>query len=137
MGDERRRPISKRLPPDENIQDLNVPMSVELSFATSAKISDMSVLEKVIELALGDLERRFAKEGFKLYLRTGQVRPMTQEELLSILPRKVHMAREQSGGVLKQICETAHVSWKNLTTNPDEVTCKRCLRLIEGALVHV
>jgi hypothetical protein len=132
-----RRTISKRLQPDENIQDLIVPISVEMSFATSAKISDMSILEKVIELALGDLENRFAKEGFKLYLRTGQVRPMTQEELLSILPRKVHMAREQSGGVMNQICETPHVSRKNLTTNTDEVTCKRCLRLIEGALKDV
>jgi hypothetical protein len=132
-----RRPLLKRLEADEDIQDLNVPMSIEMSFATSAKISEMGILEQVIEKAVGDLEKRFAKEGFKLYVRTGLVHAMTQEELISILPRKVHMAEVRDGKALKQICETPHVSYKNLTTNETEVTCKRCLKLIEGALKHV
>jgi len=133
---DRPRPLLKRLQPDEDIQDLNVPMSVELSFATSAKISEAGVLEQVIEKAILDLEKRFAKEGFKLYMRAGLVKPMTQEELLSILPRKIHMAHKVNGRSA-QICETPHVSYKNLTSNEAEVTCKRCLKLIEGTLKNV
>jgi hypothetical protein len=127
-----RRPLLKRFGPDEDVLDLQVPISVEISFATSAKLSEMPILEKVIERAIADAQARFEREGFKFYVRAGVVKPMTQEELLSILPRKVHMARE-TGGNLKQICETPHVSQKNLTLNEDEVTCKRCLKILEGA----
>lgn len=130
------KPLLKRLGADEDILDLVVPISVEISFATSAKISDMAILEKVLERALEDAQKRFDKEGFKLYVRSGLVKPMTQEELLAVLPRKVHMAREINGR-LSQICETPHVSHKNLTTNETEVTCKRCLKVIEGVLKNV
>jgi len=75
---DRKRPLLKRFEADEGIQDLQVPMSVELSFATSAKISDTELLEKVLGRAVEDLGKRFEKEGFKLYMRTGLVKPMTQ-----------------------------------------------------------
>lgn len=56
------------------------------------------------------------------------VRPMSQEELLAIIPRKIHKAAYHvKNGWL---CNTPHVSPKNLTDNDSEVTCKLCLRVL-------
>jgi hypothetical protein len=128
-------PVFKRLGAvdDEGLLDLNVPISVEVKFATGAKIRDMALLEAVIDLALADVEQRFEKEGFKLYARGGLVKPMTQEELLAMVPRKKHMAREHGPG-MRQICDTPHVARKHLVTSIDKVTCKRCLKLIDDEL---
>lgn len=131
IEDERPRPLYKRMSDDKDVHNLVVPMSIELSYVTSAKIADMPALEKLIDHAFQDLEARFEKAGFKLYVRSGLVKAITQADLLTILPRKMHMAQTLSSGVLNQICDTPHVSAKNLTTNEDAVTCKRCLKLIE------
>jgi hypothetical protein len=123
--DNGRQPLHKRLPQSDDIHDMQVPMAIEVDFVTSAKLSDMGILETVLDLAVKDLQKRFEKDGFKCFLRTGLVRPMTQEELLTIIPRKVHMARDA-----QQICDTPHVSKKNLTEDPDDVTCKKCLKIL-------
>ncbi len=116
-------PLNKRFGPSSDVGSMQVPMAVDLSFATSAKLDDMEILEKVLELAVADVVKRFEKDGFKVIIRAGQVRPMTQEEFLSILPRKVHM----SDGAGDWICDTSRVSLKNVTTDAEQVTCKSCL----------
>lgn len=133
--DPRVGPVFKRLEAadDDGLLDLNVPISVEVKFATGARIRDMVALEQVIDQALADVEARFEKEGFKLYARLGHVKPMTQEELLAMVPRKKHMARQHGSG-LRHICDTPHVSPKHLVTSIDKVTCKRCLKLIDDEL---
>ena len=123
-----KRPIYKKLDPSEEIGDIQCPMSIELHFATTSKISDMPILEKVLERAIEDVHKRFEKDGYKVYVRTGLVRPMTQEELVSLIPRKVHF--RQNG---RQICDTTHVAAKNLTDNRAEVTCKLCLKRMPPA----
>lgn len=117
-----------KIEPSEDIGDLVVPMSVELSFATTSKVSDTTLMEQVLALAIEDVQKRFEKDGFKLYIRAGNVRPMTQEELLTLIPRKIHMADGVDGA---QICTTPHVSAKNLTTDASKVTCKLCLKALK------
>jgi hypothetical protein len=112
-----------KLEPSEDLGQMMVPVAIDLSFVTSVKLEDMPILEQVLAKTTEDVLKRFQKDGFKVFVRAGVVRPMTQEELLSILPRKVHMAHEDGW-----LCDTAHVALKNVTDNRDDVTCKLCLK---------
>jgi len=116
-----------KVPPSSDLTEMVVPVAIEVSLATSVKLDDIPILEKVLEKAVEDVLKRFEKDNFRIFVRTGTVRPMTQDELLSIIPRKVHMAL--ASGLW--LCTTPHVSPKNLTQNPDEVTCKLCLKVME------
>lgn len=111
---------------DEAMGQMQVPVAIDLSFATSAKLDDMGILEQVLAKAVDDVLKRFEKDGFRIFVRAGVVRPMTQEELLSIIPRKVHMTNGLDGW----LCKTAHVSPKNVTSDATEVTCKLCLKVM-------
>lgn len=122
----KKKPLLKRIEPSEDIRDIQCPMSIEVSFATSAKISDMGVLDKVLEVVIAEARKKFESEGFKTWVRVGLVKPMTQEELLTIIPRKMHFMRDG-----RQVCRTEFVSPKNLTDDPKEVTCKLCLKVLE------
>lgn len=116
-------PLNKRIGPSEDIGSMSIPMAVDLSFATSAKSDDADILEKVLDLAIQDVIKRFERDGFKVFIRAGQVRPMSQEELLSLIPRKVHLSNGADGW----LCETPRVSMKNVTREWTAVTCKSCL----------
>lgn len=125
MSDDPRKGVFGRIPPSDDLGKMMVPTAIDLHFVTSAKLDDQEILEQVLQLAIDDVLKRFQKDGFQTFLRGGQVRPMTQEELLSIIPRKVHMATDSDRGWL---CDTPHVSLKNVTANKAEVTCKKCLK---------
>lgn len=59
--------------------------------------------------------------GLHVQKTIGQVRPMTQQEALQFIPRRFHFDK---GG--EQLCDTAYVSKKMLTTDESKVTCKLC-----------
>lgn len=122
-------PLLKRLGPDREISKLPVPMAIDLSFVTSAKAEDAAILEKVLELAVQDVLKRFERDGFKTYIREGLVRPITKEELLSILPRKTHMGWSGDKGWL---CDTPHVAARNISFDEQKVTCRSCLKKLGG-----
>ncbi len=120
--------LTRTIEPPENsmdVEDMVVPVCVDITVVTNSKLSEFPILDKVLNLAVKDALARFEKEGFRAFLHHGKVRPMSQDELLSILPRKVHFVPLPGE---KHICDTAHVAKKNLTLDPDKVTCKLCLR---------
>lgn len=100
-------------------------MKVEIQVISQAKLSEMPIFEKVVDRIVEDVLARLAKEGFRGNSVTGLVRPITQEELLVLLPRKKHMKTD--GGWL---CRTEFVARKNLTNDQSEVTCKLCREIL-------
>lgn len=117
--------LGKKLEPSEDLATMQVPFAIDLDIATSAKIEDLPILEQVLTKAVEDVLKRFAKDGFRAFLRTGVVRPMTQEELLACIPRKIHISNGHGGWK----CATAHVASKNITIDWAQVTCKLCQKL--------
>jgi hypothetical protein len=124
-----RKPLSKRIEAEEAVRNISVPISLEVKLVTSSKLSEMGLLEHVLDLALKDVKERFTKEGFVLHVAGGSVRPMAQDELLALLPRKMHLTL--NGGE-SQACKTEYVARKQLTEDHTKVTCKRCLARIAG-----
>jgi len=78
-------------------------------------------LDKAVRAFYDDCDAK----GVSVIQAGGQVRPMTREEALAIVPRKKHL--EVNG---THACRTPHVSARNLVKDPEKVTCKLCLKLI-------
>lgn len=116
---------------EETREELQVPYVLELKLVVSVTPSDVPALREM-QLELASLAReqlgRTRREKRKLYFAGGDVRPLTQEELLAVLPRKVHL-RTAAG---RWACTTAHVSPRNLTDDRAAVTCKLCQAVIAG-----
>jgi hypothetical protein len=121
-GEDNRKPLREYIEADEGVYDLNCPMAIELKFVTSSKLSEMEVLREVIKRVREDLLKRFDKEGFPAFVLDGEIRPMTQDELLACIPRKMHL-RSGDGW----LCRTARVGAKHITNDRTKVTCKLCL----------
>lgn len=119
-----------KIGPSPDLSNLLVPLRIEVDFATSAKLDDIGRLEQVLEKAVEDVQKRFAKDGYTIYVRSGTVRPMSQEELLALIPRKIHLAADGQDGTPGWLCKTAHVAAKNITSERDDVTCKLCLKAL-------
>lgn len=102
-------------------------MTLDFSVIVGAKIGDVDVLAKILEDAINEVLRSCTAHNIDAYLRYGQVRPTRHEELVAIIPRKVHYTADG----LKQFCDTVHVSKKNLTNDRSKVTCKLCLKLMQ------
>jgi len=66
--------------------------------------------------------------GISVVEARGQMRGMTQEEVLRLVPRRFHMAGPEN----RQVCKTPHVSQRFLTKDRDKVTCKLCLEELRG-----
>ncbi len=111
------------------VEDMMVPVCIDLVVVSNSKISEFPLLEKVLQVVVQDALQKFEKEGFRSFLHSARVRPMSQEELISIVPRKVHYAPDDI-----QVCDTAHVSKKNLTKDREKVTCRLCIRKMEPPL---
>jgi hypothetical protein len=118
------KPLYKHLSrDDDNAEDMVCPMRVELQVASSAKLSEMPAFELLVEQIVDLVEAQLAAAGYGSFAVTGLVRPMTQAELVVLLPRKRHM---QAGD--GWLCKTSFVARQNITADPSEVTCKLCLR---------
>ena len=103
-----------------------IPCGITLDFSVvvSATLGDVPQLEAFLRATVLDVVAKLAAFKMRAYIRKTDVHPITQEELLSVIPRKVHF--EHDG---RQVCATAFVSLKNLTTDPSLVTCKLCRKL--------
>ncbi len=126
MDDDEKRPLVKQLQPSGDIRDLHVPMAIELSLATSAKLADMGELEKTLDQAVQEVLKRFEGNGFQVFIRAGFVRPMAKEDLVEIVPRKFHMLSREG----RQTCDTQYVAKRYLTKNSEKVTCRKCMKLL-------
>lgn len=102
------------------------PISIDLTFVTSGCMADMRVIESVMRWLRDAAHERFTNAGFQVMLKKALVRPMSRNELLALIPRKIHY--EKKG---RQICTTSHVSGKNLTKDKTAVTCKLCLHRLD------
>lgn len=73
-----------------------------------------------------------------IYVDEYNVVPLRQEEILNLVPRKVHYAPDDSphkwtrkldgDQIPAQVCVTPRVGQRWLTKNPLETTCKLCLK---------
>lgn len=98
---------------------------IEVSIIGTAPASAFPALQDVARAVQEELTRRFVGHGGKsAHPRWAEVRPATREELLKFVPRKVHYAPDLD----KWVCDTVHVSKRNLTSNKEEVTCRLCRR---------
>lgn len=77
---------------------------------------------------LKDFHAQCEKIGLSLIRTNAGIRPMTQEEILSVVPRKFHLVG--TGG--SQACSTPFVSPKYLTRDATKVTCKLCKQKLDG-----
>ena len=112
-----------------NADALPVPVAMELSIICAATIGDVDDLHAILDEARRALMHRigaYLGSNDRVFLRSGETRLATQEELLACVLRKMHMRGEGPRGI-GQICSTRFVSSKNLTDNPVEVTCKLCI----------
>ena len=103
-----------------------IPCGITLDFSViaAATLGDVPELEAFLRTTVLDVVAKLAALKMKAYIRRTDVHPVTQEELLSVIPRKIHF--EHDG---RQVCATAFVSPKNLTTDSSLVTCKLCRKL--------
>ena len=84
-----------------------IPCGITLDFSVvvSATLGDVPQLEAFLRATVLDVVAKLAAFKMRAYIRKTDVHPITQEELLSVIPRK------------------------NLTTDPSLVTCKLCRKL--------
>lgn len=120
---------SKGIEPSADLVELAIPMIIELTLVATCKISERDLLHAVLDKALEEMRGLFGENEFQLFSRGGEVRPATEEEVQDLLPRKMHL-RDQDDPH-KWVCDTRHVSQKNITDDKDKVTCKLCCRWIE------
>jgi len=106
---------------------VNFPLGtvVEVSIIGSVSSGAYLELQTMANEMQATLMKRFVELGGKAaHPRWAEVRPATREELLHFIPRKVHYSENGQ----KWICDTAHVSRRNLTSNKEAVTCRLCRR---------
>lgn len=111
----------RRVQPQGDPDKLRLALSMNLCMIVAGKVGDMDSLKTVLEHAVDLIQAECKKLDIDAYLHTADVRPAHHDLLLAVYPRRVHFVQ---GG--RQICDTAHVSTKNLTKNEAEVTCKLC-----------
>lgn len=113
--------------------NLPVPVAMELSIICAATVGDVDELHALLEEAkVGLMGRLGAKLGTgKVFLRRGETRLATQEELLACIPRKLHLLAYYQGGAQVHACSTSRVSQKNITEDEAAVTCKLCRYIID------
>lgn len=116
----------KRVQPKGDPANLRLALTLNMTMIVGSKVGDMDRLKEVLEHACDLLQNECKELGIDAFLYNADVRPAPHEMLLAVQPRRVHYA--PTG---RQICDTAHVSYKNLSKNPDEVTCKLCLKRMD------
>ncbi len=100
---------------------------IELSSIGVVSATLFPELQTLAETFEAEVRARIEAAGASsMHRRWAEVRPASREELLNFVPRKVHLS-ERKG---TWICSTQHVSYKNLTTVKEEVTCRLCRRLL-------
>jgi hypothetical protein len=98
---------------------------IEISIIGVYPASLYPTLQTEIEKFQAELQRKFVDFGGRdAHPRWAEVRQATKEEVLHFTPRKIHYSRDGK----MHVCDTVHVSKRNLTRNIEEVTCKLCKR---------
>lgn len=99
---------------------------VEVSIIGVFPASAYPTLQTMIEKFQDELREKFiALGGRDAHPRWAEARQATKEEVLHFTPRKTHYTTKPGE---RQICDTVHVSKRNLTTDREKVTCRLCLR---------
>ena len=114
----------KRVQPTGDPANLRLALTLNMTMIVGAKVGDMDRLKDVLEHAIDIVQRECKELGIDAFLYNGDVRPAPHEMLLAVQPRRIHYAPDG-----RQICDPPHVSPKNLTKKPGEVTCKKCLKI--------
>lgn len=102
-----------------------VPGVFELRVYAIGQGPQLEAATEAFEALCKDFEFKLVSLGVETISARGELRAFTGDEALTVIPRKKHYASQG-----RHICSTEHVSAKNLTTDPDEVTCRLCRKLM-------
>lgn len=118
-----------KLLPGKKRDEENLRASVLLNFeiAMTGKVAALGDIYDEFSKHVEKLYERCEKEGISIIEAKGQMRGLTQEEILRIIPRKYHF----QGPDGRQICDTKHVAARFLTRNTERVTCRLCMKKLQ------
>lgn len=102
-------------------------MILNFEIAMTGKVSVLGAIHDEFIKHVEKLYEQCECEGVSIIEAKGQMRGLTQEEVLRIIPRKYHL----SGADGRQICDTKYISARFLTQNTERVTCKLCLKKLK------
>jgi hypothetical protein len=108
----------------------NVRASCALEYVAfvTGKVTDIGEAGEVFNALTAEFHAKCEKLGISIIRTTAGIRPMSQEEILSVVPRKHHFMGPDGA----QVCSTPYVAAKYITTDLKEVDCKLCLNKMNG-----
>lgn len=102
--------------------------ALEYTAFVTGKVGDIGEAADHFDVLMKDFHARCEALGISLIRASGHVRPMSQVELISIVPRKWHFMGPEG----TQVCAVPYVSEKFLTDDPTKVDCKLCRKKMDG-----
>lgn len=99
----------------------------EFRAVATGRVDDLGAAFEEFQAATQRFYAACDAAGVSVVQGGGHLRPMTQEELLAVIPRKWHLEFEG-----RQLCDTPYVSKRYLTKEKEKVTCKLCLKKMAG-----
>ena len=109
--------------PDDGPRPTRTSVIEYTSFVT-VPVEAYDTLALAFESLVADFGARVHALGGTLHEPRGMLRDPNSAEAI-YLPRRIHLRRY---GYETWVCNTSHVSLKNVTDDPQAVTCRLCLR---------
>jgi hypothetical protein len=107
-----------------------VPGCFEMNAYVIGQAPQLEAATEAFELCVKAFHEQLEALGVEVITSKAELRALLGEEAIAILPRKEHYAPHG-----KHICPTTFVSEKHLTTDPEKVTCRNCLKLMKAGKV--
>lgn len=110
--------------PDPSKVRASVTMKFEV--VMTGKMDKLAEVAENWDVAMESFYAYCESRDVSIVCSSGTMRGLTQEELLFMIPRKYHFMDSEC----RQVCKTLFVSTKFLTSEPEKVTCKLCLKVM-------
>lgn len=112
---------------DRDESKVRATVSLTYEIALTGKVDDLGAIHNDFSKAIEALYDTCDARGVSIIQASGQMRGLSQVEILALVPRRYHMM----GPDKRQICDTSHVSTRFLTDKEAKVTCRLCAKKLK------